>query len=361
MRHFIIAVFLCLALFFQATLCSAADFYTVDVDRGSSLNMREKPGTSARKVGKLYNGTCLQSLGETTNKDKYNWLKVKTASGKTGWVAVDFIKKSGGDCFKEKPAPKPEPKPEPEPKPKPEPEPVTPITFYNVLIGGFASGEWKNDEPMMPLVQRDASLNFYSLDRAYGEGVLKYVYEGEVCLVDAEVDGLPDDIQTPAALFGVGGDWNALPRAPQVQSTEQDYYKNEIRRILANKGLDELPIKITQLFRLDLEGDGREEVLITATDVKDKITSDPADYSLVVLRKVVGEQVQTFVLSEEYGINKPPEEIPYWCAVDAVLDLNGDGKQEIITGCEYYEGGSLFIFEVDGGDVRQVIDHHCGV
>ena len=46
--------------------------------------------------------------------------------------------------------------------------------------------------------------------------------------------------------------------------------------------------------------------------------------------------------------------------IDAVLDVDGDGKMEVVVGSSYYEGAETTIFTFDGTKPRKVLSVDCG-
>jgi hypothetical protein len=44
-----------------------------------------------------------------------------------------------------------------------------------------------------------------------------------------------------------------------------------------------------------------------------------------------------------------------------LLDLNGDGKLEIVIASRYYEGAATFIYTYNGGMVEEALVTGCGV
>ena len=62
---------------------------TVTVN-ASALNVREKPTTDAAIVRQVKRGAALSVLG-----GEKGWLRVKLASGETGWVAERFVLRPG--------------------------------------------------------------------------------------------------------------------------------------------------------------------------------------------------------------------------------------------------------------------------
>jgi hypothetical protein len=56
--------------------------------------------------------------------------------------------------------------------------------------------------------------------------------------------------------------WNALPRKPRLVDPTQKVYVDAVRDFLKTKGIKQAKVKIENILRVDLEGDGEEEVLM---------------------------------------------------------------------------------------------------
>ena len=85
----------------------------------------------------------------------------------------------------------------------------------------------------------------------------------------------------------------------------------------------------------------------------------PGSYSIVLLGHVVAGKVQTeFVAGQLYP--KDQSETPNVYEDSAALDLNGDGKLEIIVHSQYYEGAATTIHDCSGGKCKEVLVVSCG-
>lgn len=177
-------------------------------------------------------------------------------------------------------------------------------------------------------------------------------------------------------VIGLAAPWNALPRTPVVADVTQSVYVDAVRDFLKTRGVADPKVRIRRILRVDLEGDGEEEVLISATNyfTDDKSTDTsgapfpeapiqapkPGSYSIVILRRVVDGSVQTkLVAGEVYA--KPDESVAanvYNLA--AVLDLNGDGKLEVIVHSFYYEGGQTTIYRCEPDKIEAALSVECG-
>ena len=141
-------------------------------------------------------------------------------------------------------------------------------------------------------------------------------------------------------------------------------YRNEAVTGLAGLGINDSQPTVTQAVRVDLDGNGSDEVLLTVTRSPGPGTpARPGDYSVLFVRRVVAGSVE--VTSYDQSIPDPTIAGPQYVdkvTVGAVADLNGDGRMEVITEHELFEGQSAYAYELDsGGNMTPVLGVSCGV
>ncbi|HMJ06205.1 MAG TPA: hypothetical protein VK474_08100, partial [Chthoniobacterales bacterium] len=68
------------------------------------------------------------------------------------------------------------------------------------------------------------------------------------------------------ALMAIAASWNPLPRVPREADVTQAVYITAVREFLGAHGLKAPEVKVTRIVRIDLDGDGEDEVLINATN-----------------------------------------------------------------------------------------------
>jgi hypothetical protein len=230
-----------------------------------------------------------------------------------------------------------------------------------------SAGKWLEADAVKTMLKGGERYRLYTLTKTVGDIVGgKPESMGEPC---SETQGVKFTVQTEPGV-AVGGDWNALPRVPRVMSTNDAVYRRLVAGILRKHGFARPKVNITQVIRIDLDGDGREEVLLSAThlagglggpDSGMAIHAKPGDYSFVLLRKIVGGKVRDIPLVEEYFPRKTSDPwTPNQHKVAAVLDLNGDGRMEVILHGAYYEGSWSTVFRLDGDKVENVFGCGCG-
>ncbi|HJY52525.1 MAG TPA: hypothetical protein VKD89_00765 [Candidatus Udaeobacter sp.] len=125
-------------------------------------------------------------------------------------------------------------------------------------------------------------------------------------------------------------------------------------------------MRITRNIRIDLEGDGEDDVLINATNYfnqRDEVPKNApkgGSYSIVMLRRVAAGKVQTqLVAGELYSKVDAPNALNIY-KIAAVLDLNSDGKLEVIVHSFYYEGGETTIYQCKPDKIEAALSVACG-
>lgn len=215
---------------------------------------------------------------------------------------------------------------------------------YTLFLLGGATGETMQIKK--PTASMDVCDDFYSLEYGENEDNEKRRSKGGVAL-------------------GEGFKWNPILRVPQPINLNDAAYKKIVADVLRSKGIAKTTLKLTQAVRVDLEGDGQEEVLISATYYSGDIasTAKKGNYSFVMLRKIVGGKVQNTVIDGDFITKNIDFGAPSAYEISAIADLNGDGKMEIVIYSAYYEGSSSGVYEMKGNKPVEVkaLSVGCGV
>ena len=174
-------------------------------------------------------------------------------------------------------------------------------------------------------------------------------------------------------LIAIAAPWDALPRKPKVMDTTQKVYVDAVGDFLKTKGIEQPKVKIENILRVDLDGDGEDEVLISATnyfsnDSPVPMRSPAASYSMVVVRRVVAGKVEAQLVEGEFyptAYPTPSENDANFNAPNAykvigMFDLDGDGKLEIVVHSQYYEGEMTTIYECDPKKAEAMLSVGCG-
>jgi hypothetical protein len=242
--------------------------------------------------------------------------------------------------------------------------PIVELKFRG-LMGGVQNGKWI------------APARFRSKLKAATEFILvgqNGVEEGGVTLgKKGEQEDVCQDFtrfefelkQDHGVAIGSTAKWNPVPRKPKTIDRNNATYKIVIANFLKKKGIAKTTVKLTEAFRVDLEGDGVDEVILAATYYKKGLDSSAAvgDYSLVLVRKANGKAVIDHLLEGDFILKKVDFGAPTEHHISAIADLNGDGKMEIVLYGFYYEGDFASAYEMRGGKPVKIKEFEigCGV
>jgi hypothetical protein len=234
------------------------------------------------------------------------------------------------------------------------------------LFGGSADGKWIKAEKAAKSMKGRTAFRVFGLTQEVGKATAGKPKpdEAEACADMLKVSLSPEPKEGVIAL---SAPWNALPRKPQIVDPAQQVYVDAVREFLESRGVTDPKVKITRILRVDLDGDGEEEVVINATNYFTKDNDAPMEeapahgsYSIVLLRRVVAGKVQTeLVAGEVYA--KDEDTTPNVYEISALLDLNGDSKLEVIVHSRYYEGSATTIYDCSGGKCKDVLSVFCGL
>lgn len=235
------------------------------------------------------------------------------------------------------------------------------------VLGGTVNGKWLTHREMAAHMKGGERFRLYSMRKYLGEcTVSKPRPEAPGAFPYVEIKPEPSKTEN---VFGICGKWNALPRIPRKQSVTQPFYLDLVQSVLNEKGLPNSKANITQILRVDLEGNGQDEVLISATTPRknygrEGMFAKKGDYSFVLLRKIVKGKVKTVLIDGDfYYKNHDPNDdppTPYVFTIPAVLDMDGDGTLEVIERIEYYEGIFFSVLEWEGEALEVVCSGGAG-
>ena len=245
---------------------------------------------------------------------------------------------------------------------------VVPIVEMKVrgVLGGVENGKFIDAKTTVEKLKGNENYTLFGIE-GVNEGELSFSKpknDQDVCTDFYYVEASEQAVSGVA--IGDGFKWNIMPRTPKQIDLNDATYKKIVSDVLVSKGIKKPTVKITQAVRIDLDGDGQEEVLISATRwASGQLTAGAkvGDYSFVLMRKIVGGKVRNEVVTGEF-INK---KIDFGAVnefeISAIVDLNGDGRMEVVLHSAYYEGSSSGAFEIKGNKLVEIpaLQIGCGV
>ncbi len=274
--------------------------------------------------------------------------------------------------------------------------------YDSQLLGAHINGRWVTCEDLQEnpdfheyRIWGGHAVSLYGLGGYKGEGVMGAIHAdhpGEFkndvpgsYIYTAETPNGPIDETGPALLavnFLDDDAWEPMPRKATALGIKNQTYLKAVEDWLASVGVD-AKANIVQIFRVDIEGDGADEVFICAQNILPEETElvrwkpdaslsegtgiravgEKNDYSVVLMRKVSGNSVVTVPVAYEYAeAGKEAETVlPILYKIYAFADLNGDGAMEVLIGEDYYEGAFINVYEIKKNKAECVLTGGFGV
>lgn len=247
---------------------------------------------------------------------------------------------------------------------------ISPI-FYGsfhsfILLGSTAFGVWQHPTEIYGLLYDDRMYDLY-----YGN---EFVGSGMAHVSSAQNSGPPgtceyhDVVQSEVAgeppSFGFKQGQPVAIRPVEDIAIDSAAYQQVVADWLTLQEVSNPVVNITRILRVDIEGDGVDEVLISASHFVEESGHMVVvgDYSVVLMRKVVGSEVYTTPLvADIYRGDTPLLRFPPTYLLDTAFDLNGDGKLEVIATGSWWEGGGVYVYEIYGIGASEVLDVSCGL
>lgn len=233
------------------------------------------------------------------------------------------------------------------------------------VLGGVKDGRWLDADETAALATGRIPYRLFSGSRLTAE------FTGTITPFNSDPCPYPRVPHLGPELtdtIGVAGDWDVAPRAPDSLNLGMPEYVSMVEGILTETGAASPEVILTEVLRIDLEGDGIDEVLVSASRLYGMREAghvipevQAGDYALVALRKEVEGEVKTLIVD----LNAYPETlIPgyFWLpTVLTLLDLNGDGDLEIVVEQLAFEGRIIEVYEVNGAEVKMVLSAGCSI
>lgn len=230
-----------------------------------------------------------------------------------------------------------------------------------LLLGGVSTNEWLAPDASVTRYGGEATYSLHTLTQ-----ISKYFIWGKVPQFSSTCGNYfinTDPGLEEPNLLGVLDGWNVTKREVVELSEDGHLYQQAVVDWLTAMGVAALQPGTLQAFRVDIEGDGVDEVFISATHLDDpQHTPKAGDYSIVLMRKVIGNDAVTkFVAGDHYNVQQPEITNPRTFTLANFIDLNQDGVLEVVVDIHRWrwEGFGALVFQVDGQDVIRRLGAEC--
>jgi hypothetical protein len=244
-------------------------------------------------------------------------------------------------------------------------DPAGPFVGPTGVVGSWSGSEWlprpDGEQPGAGLEYTVVGLDEV-FDTARGEATDEDCAEQRATSeTDVAVD-LGADGDGPPAL-AVAGVAEPRPRAVEQWNPDAPLYRQAATDVAAGLGAA-TPPTLTQLLRADLDGNGTDEIVVAAEHIADPagLTPTAGDWSVVFLRRVVGDGVATDVLASSVvgGGGPSAGDTLERIQVATLADLNRDGAMEVALAGRSATGGWTSIHALgDDGVPSEVLRAGC--
>lgn len=227
---------------------------------------------------------------------------------------------------------------------------------YDVENDYLITASYNNSDSV---IDKSTKLYFYSRDAFLGQADVTAEYEHEMpCEMNIgySFSAKCDDAKIAVAYP------NALPSKLDKMGTQSKVYRKVVADFLVERGLDNPVVNITEQYRLDLESDGVDEVLIFARHEagENYMHAEKGSYDVIILRKIIGGVVYNISVSEAIVTKGSTYRLSDY-NLNMILDVDGDGVCEIIVNTSNHESFGTEVYKMKGNSFKEILSTGCGV
>jgi hypothetical protein len=255
-------------------------------------------------------------------------------------------------------------------------EVTTPILINGLLVGGIIKGKWMQYDEFYNsgVISFDGyHYDVYTNDTEKGTATGGFpihsksgeILQGDKYMPEFNIIDLYDENHQKVEYdIALNTDWDVFPRSYSNQSANQKNYHDLVEDLLSKEGLKNPDTALKQVIRVDLEGDGTEEVLITADNTADDKFEQvmKGDNAIVVFRRLVNGKTADQVVEKDIRIENEEEASIYRLLyrIETFADLDGDGILEVIIKSWYYEGEGWSVYKLIENRLELVASNGSG-
>ena len=232
------------------------------------------------------------------------------------------------------------------------------------LIGGAQNRKWVQPDAFGKQLKGEQRFSLYLLKGPAGEISTTKIEQDFDCNGQWSVQ-TPSDAKAGIAIASPS--WNVMPRLPRPVNLKDTTYLRIIGDILRREGIRKPDSKISEAYKIDLDGDGKDEVVIAANRYGQGVSelsgvpnvTSAGDYSLVFVRKIIDGKAQNIFIVKAVWHEANEAGLPRGNHISAIADLNGDGVMEIVGYNAYHEGSASYVMEVKRNKAVSVLECSC--
>lgn len=171
--------------------------------------------------------------------------------------------------------------------------------------------------------------------------------------------------EAKAAYVLVPGDWPAAPKSIKTESAATPAYEAIAATALAASGIKAPKILAGQAVKADVDGDGIEDLVFTASNSKGDGDPKIGDWSALIVQRTKNGKLETLTplvtLIDDSNIEMAEGPVAP-VNIAAIADIDGDGKMEIVTYAFGMEEHYVDVWSVKpDGTVPITYQAYCGV
>jgi len=230
---------------------------------------------------------------------------------------------------------------------------------FFLLLGGAGTDGWLPPDESVARFSGEVTYSLHSMTQE-----AKYFLWGETPEFSPTCKSYT--IGTEAVLdeggfVGVVDGWAIMKRTADELPADGELYQQAVLDWLKAEGVDDPQLGTLQIFRVDIDGDGSDEIFISATRLDEsQHTTQAGDYSIVLMRKISGNDVITkLIVGDVYASKEPEITYPRTYSLANFIDLNQDGVLEVVVSFFKWEGFGASVFQVDGQDMTEALRAEC--
>jgi hypothetical protein len=229
------------------------------------------------------------------------------------------------------------------------------------VFGGVRNNQWVDAFAARQGLASGQQVSVYTNSTFSGQSTLRGRAPGAYDCGSAVQFSFDPDVDWMYSV-ATNGQWQVTPRRPALMDSTTPPYPTILAEVLNDLGLDDPQVQFLTLQRVDLEGDGVDEIVMTGfRQIAGSGTTviSPGDYAVVILRRLAGDEVLTIPLVSDVYPQSSSNISPLEYRVIGMLDLNADGVLEIVIQGTSPSEMVILVFDLTEPTYQPVLSLAC--